>query len=214
MDGEIVTRPGERAGQHAARRRRRRRQHVDGVPAARRLGDRRRRARASRARGSPTRTAGRRSRATSSGTSRAAYVQRKYEVRLNVYNIVDKKYYIGGYNNNPNRVLPGVPRAASVTLRYAFLVTDAAHDPRGPRLPSRSRGFARASTRRGGSTATSPPATSRRRRSTTSSCPRTRSRRARSARRSSRRSRAARCSSPRRCRSRSFRRSSTATARA
>ena len=51
----------------------------------------------------------------------AAYVQRQYEVRLNVYNVFDKKYYIGGYNNNPNRVLPGQPLAASVTLRYSFL---------------------------------------------------------------------------------------------
>ena len=51
----------------------------------------------------------------------AAYVQRQYEVRLNVYNVFDKKYYIGGYNNSPNRVLPGLPLAASVTLRYSFL---------------------------------------------------------------------------------------------
>jgi len=49
-----------------------------------------------------------------------AYVQNKYEVRLNVNNITDKDYYIGGYNNSPNRVLPGMPRSASVTLRYKF----------------------------------------------------------------------------------------------
>ncbi|HEX2828517.1 MAG TPA: TonB-dependent siderophore receptor [Burkholderiales bacterium] len=49
-----------------------------------------------------------------------AYVQKKYEVRLNVYNLGDKIYYIGGYANNPNRVLPGQPRAASVTVRYNF----------------------------------------------------------------------------------------------
>jgi len=49
-----------------------------------------------------------------------AYVQRKYEVRLNVYNLTDKTYYIGGYNNAPNRVLPGTPRSAAVTLRYNF----------------------------------------------------------------------------------------------
>ena len=51
----------------------------------------------------------------------AAYVQRQYEVRLNVYNVFDTKYYVGGYNNTPNRVLPGMPLAASVTLRYSFL---------------------------------------------------------------------------------------------
>jgi catecholate siderophore receptor len=49
-----------------------------------------------------------------------AYVQRKYEVRLNLFNIFDKTYYLGGYNNSPNRVLPGMPRAATVTLRYNF----------------------------------------------------------------------------------------------
>ena len=43
----------------------------------------------------------------------AAYVQRQYEVRLNVYNVFDKQYYIGGYNNTPNRVLPG-PAAGRV----------------------------------------------------------------------------------------------------
>jgi catecholate siderophore receptor len=50
----------------------------------------------------------------------AGYVQRQYEVRLNLYNIGDKTYYIGGYNNNPNRVLPGMPRAVSVSFLYNF----------------------------------------------------------------------------------------------
>ena len=49
-----------------------------------------------------------------------AYVQRQYEIRLNVYNIGDKTYYIGGYNNAPNRVLPGAPRSAAITVRYNF----------------------------------------------------------------------------------------------
>ncbi len=49
-----------------------------------------------------------------------AYVQRSYEVRLNAYNLFDKTYYLGGYNNSPNRVLPGMPRAASVTVSYRF----------------------------------------------------------------------------------------------
>ena len=51
----------------------------------------------------------------------AAYVQRQYEVRLNVYNMADKVYYIGGYNNSPSRVLPGAPRTVAVTFRYLFL---------------------------------------------------------------------------------------------
>jgi catecholate siderophore receptor len=50
----------------------------------------------------------------------AAYVQKEYEVRFNIYNITDKDHYIGGYNNSPSRVLPGTPRAYTVTLRYNF----------------------------------------------------------------------------------------------
>jgi catecholate siderophore receptor len=50
----------------------------------------------------------------------AAYVKSNYEVRLNVTNAADKTYYIGGYQNNPNRVIPGEPRTYTVTLRYAF----------------------------------------------------------------------------------------------
>ena len=50
----------------------------------------------------------------------AAYVKANYEVRLNVANVADKTYYIGGYQNSPNRVLPGEPRTYSVTLRYTF----------------------------------------------------------------------------------------------
>ena len=49
-----------------------------------------------------------------------AWVQPKWEVRLNANNITDDTYYIGGYQNNPNRVLPGAPRNYAVTLRYAF----------------------------------------------------------------------------------------------
>jgi len=50
----------------------------------------------------------------------AAYVKANYEVRLNVTNVGDKTYYIGGYQNNPNRVIPGEPRTYAVTLRYSF----------------------------------------------------------------------------------------------
>jgi catecholate siderophore receptor len=49
-----------------------------------------------------------------------AYAQKKYEVRLNLMNLTDEVYYYGGYNNSPNRVLPGQPRSAFVTLRYNF----------------------------------------------------------------------------------------------
>jgi catecholate siderophore receptor len=50
-----------------------------------------------------------------------AYVQRQYEVRLNFMNLTDEVYYYGGYQNNPNRVLPGQPRSTFVTLRYNFI---------------------------------------------------------------------------------------------
>ena len=49
-----------------------------------------------------------------------AYVAERWEARLNLYNLADKTYYIGGYNNAPNRVLPGAPFSAAVTLRYDF----------------------------------------------------------------------------------------------
>jgi catecholate siderophore receptor len=49
-----------------------------------------------------------------------AYVQKKYELRANFYNLADKLYYLGGYNNASNRVIPGQPRSVSVTLRYNF----------------------------------------------------------------------------------------------
>ena len=50
----------------------------------------------------------------------AAYVQKRYEVRLNLLNVFDELYYIGGYQNSGNRVLPGNPRTALLTIRYKF----------------------------------------------------------------------------------------------
>jgi catecholate siderophore receptor len=49
-----------------------------------------------------------------------AYVEPKYDIRLNVFNIFDTKYYQGGYQNNPTRVLPGIPLSAMITFRYRF----------------------------------------------------------------------------------------------
>jgi catecholate siderophore receptor len=49
-----------------------------------------------------------------------AYVQQKVEIRLNLYNLTDEVYYIGAYQNSGNRVIPGMPRAASLTARYNF----------------------------------------------------------------------------------------------
>lgn len=50
----------------------------------------------------------------------AAWVRAHYEIRLNVTNAADKTYYVGGYQNNPNRVIPGEPRTYAVQLRYLF----------------------------------------------------------------------------------------------
>ena len=50
----------------------------------------------------------------------AAWVKENYEIRLNVANAADETYYIGGYQNSPNRVIPGEPRSYNVTLRYSF----------------------------------------------------------------------------------------------
>ena len=48
------------------------------------------------------------------------WFQPKYDVQFNVINIFDSKYYVGGYQNNPNRVLPGQPLTGLLTLRYRF----------------------------------------------------------------------------------------------
>ena len=52
--------------------------------------------------------------------STIGYVQKKYDVRLNLFNMFDEVYYVGGYNNSPNRVIPGTPRSAMVTMHYRF----------------------------------------------------------------------------------------------
>lgn len=49
-----------------------------------------------------------------------AYVKRKYEVRLNLFNLTDELYYVGGYQNSPSRVVPGLPRSGQITMRYSF----------------------------------------------------------------------------------------------
>jgi catecholate siderophore receptor len=49
-----------------------------------------------------------------------AYVQKKYELRFNIFNIFDEVYYYGGYQNSPSRVLPGQPRSYYLTTRIRF----------------------------------------------------------------------------------------------
>jgi catecholate siderophore receptor len=50
----------------------------------------------------------------------AAYVKRKYEIRLNLFNLTDELYYVGAYQNSPSRVVPGVPRSMQLSMRYSF----------------------------------------------------------------------------------------------
>lgn len=49
-----------------------------------------------------------------------AYVRPDWEMRLNVNNLADRTYYVGGYQNSPNRVIPGEPRRFALTVRYTF----------------------------------------------------------------------------------------------
>jgi len=45
---------------------------------------------------------------------------RGYDLQLNVFNLFDRKYIVAGHGSAPNLNLPGAPRSAQVTLRYAF----------------------------------------------------------------------------------------------
>ena len=49
-----------------------------------------------------------------------AYVRPKYEIRLNIINLTDEVYYVGGYENSGNRVIAGQPLTALVTGTYRF----------------------------------------------------------------------------------------------
>jgi catecholate siderophore receptor len=49
-----------------------------------------------------------------------AYVRPGYEIRFNVNNVADRTYYVGGYQNNPSRVIPGAARQLALSLRYTF----------------------------------------------------------------------------------------------
>jgi len=49
-----------------------------------------------------------------------AYIQPQWDVQLNFNNILDKKYYVAGYQNNPTFVIPGAPYMMSLSGRYRF----------------------------------------------------------------------------------------------
>jgi outer membrane receptor protein involved in Fe transport len=49
-----------------------------------------------------------------------AYVRPDWSIQVNGYNLTDKHYWIGGYQNSPNRAIPGQPVTGSVTFSYRF----------------------------------------------------------------------------------------------
>ena len=121
MDGEIVTGTGERAGQHAARRGRRGGQCVDGLPASAAASKSGAARAARRARGSPTRTPGSQIPGYVVLDCTAAYVQKQYEIRLNVYNVFDKQYYSAATTIRRIACCPAC-RALRPLTRYAATI--------------------------------------------------------------------------------------------
>ena len=189
MDGKIVT-----ADQRATRARRRsacrrRGQRLDGLPAGRRLGGRRRRARQLGLLADRRATTARCPRYTRVRRDGRPTCRSKYEMRAErLQPRPTRSTTSAATRTRPNRVIPGAAARARAHVALQLRLSQCC-SRRMPRrsstsAPSRSRSSARASTPRAGSTATSPRATSRRRRSTTSSCPRNRRRRASWARRS------------------------------
>jgi catecholate siderophore receptor len=50
----------------------------------------------------------------------AYWRQRTYDLQLNVYNVLDRKYIVAGHGTSPNLNLPGAPRSAQITARFRF----------------------------------------------------------------------------------------------
>jgi catecholate siderophore receptor len=48
------------------------------------------------------------------------YLRPDWDVQLNVNNVLDKRFYVSGYQNNPTFVVPGNPLLVSLTARYRF----------------------------------------------------------------------------------------------
>ena len=48
------------------------------------------------------------------------YTQGKWEVDVNIKNLLNRKYYVSAHGSNDNLILPGSPRALQVTLRTYF----------------------------------------------------------------------------------------------
>lgn len=50
----------------------------------------------------------------------AYYRAKGFDVQLNLMNLFDRKYIISAHGSSPNLNLPGAPRSAQLTVRYAF----------------------------------------------------------------------------------------------
>ncbi|MBT9520432.1 MAG: TonB-dependent siderophore receptor [Dechloromonas sp.] len=48
------------------------------------------------------------------------YRGKGFDVQLNIMNLFDHKYIVSGHGSSPNLNLPGAPRSAQLTVRYAF----------------------------------------------------------------------------------------------
>ena len=48
------------------------------------------------------------------------YRIRALELQLNLNNLTDRRYFVAGHGSNANLNLPGAPRNAALTARYAF----------------------------------------------------------------------------------------------
>lgn len=49
-----------------------------------------------------------------------SYKIKGFDLQLNIYNIFDKEYIASAHSSLPNSLLPGAPRSATLTARYAF----------------------------------------------------------------------------------------------
>lgn len=50
----------------------------------------------------------------------AYWRQKRYDLQLNLYNLLDRKYIVSGHGSAPNLNLPGAPRSAQLTARFRF----------------------------------------------------------------------------------------------
>jgi catecholate siderophore receptor len=50
----------------------------------------------------------------------AYWRQRAWDLQLNLYNLLDRRYIVAGHGSSPNLNLPGAPRSIQLTARFRF----------------------------------------------------------------------------------------------